>query len=69
MLGHYYGTFDQNGALYQWNDLDGTQGAYRGIRGSFWFAGPQAAQSITYAATVPTFSGNDIGFRLAATLK
>jgi len=65
----YYGTFDQNGSLYQWNDLDGTQGAYRGIRGSFWFAGAQAAQSITYAATAPTFAGNDIGFRLAATLK
>jgi len=62
----YYGTYDQNGNLYQWNDLDGTASAYRGVRGSMWFAGTQAAQSILYAAYTPTHSGLDVGFRLAS---
>ena len=62
----YYGTFDQIGNLYQWNDLDGKPGAYRGVRGSMWFAGTQAAQATTYAASTPTFAGLDTPFRLAA---
>jgi formylglycine-generating enzyme len=62
----YYGTFDQNGNLYQWNDLDGNPFPYRGVRGSFWFATATAAQSIIYAGLTPSHTGNDIGFRLAA---
>ena len=62
----HYGTFDQNGNLYQWNDLDGTPYPYRGVRGSFWFAGAQAAQSIIFAGQTPTHAGNDVGFRLAS---
>jgi formylglycine-generating enzyme required for sulfatase activity len=62
----YYGTYDQNGNLYQWNDLDGTASAYRGARGSMWFAGTQAAQSILYAGYTPSHSGLDVGFRLAS---
>lgn len=62
----HYGTFDQNGNLYQWNDLDGKPFPYRGVRGSFWFAGAQAAQSINYAAVTPEHAGNDVGFRLAS---
>jgi len=62
----HYGTFDQNGSLYQWNDLDGRPFPYRGVRGSFWFAGAQAAQSINYAGLTPGHAGNDVGFRLAA---
>jgi len=64
----YYGTYDQNGNLYQWNDLDGTASAYRGVRGSMWFAGTQAAQSILYAGYTPSHSGLDVGFRLASFL-
>jgi formylglycine-generating enzyme required for sulfatase activity len=64
----YYGTYDQNGNLYQWNDLDGTASAYRGARGSMWFAGTQAAQSILYAGYTPSHSGLDVGFRLASFL-
>jgi hypothetical protein len=29
----YYGTFDQSGNAYQWNDLDGASGSTRGYRG------------------------------------
>jgi formylglycine-generating enzyme required for sulfatase activity len=64
----YYGTYDQNGNLYQWNDLDGAASAYRGVRGSMWFAGSQAAQSILYAGYTPSHSGLDVGFRLASFL-
>ena len=31
--GSFYGTFDQSGNLYQWNDLDGASGSTRGYRG------------------------------------
>jgi len=29
----FYGTFDQSGNVYQWNDLDGTTGSSRGLLG------------------------------------
>jgi len=29
--GSFYGTFDQSGNVYQWNDLDGTPGSSRGL--------------------------------------
>jgi hypothetical protein len=35
----YYGTFDQSGNSYQWNDLDGTANVNRGIRGGYWKSG------------------------------
>ena len=34
--GSFYGTFDQSGNVYQWNDLDGTSGSSRGLRGGYW---------------------------------
>ena len=34
----FYGTFDQSGNNWQWNDLDGTPGPARGIRGGTWSA-------------------------------
>lgn len=32
----YYGTFDQSGNVFQWNDLDGRPGTSRGLRGGSW---------------------------------
>jgi len=32
----FYGTFDQSGNVNQWNDLDGTAGSSRGLRGGPW---------------------------------
>ena len=43
----YYGTSDQTGLLYQWNDLDESVSTTRGVRGGFYFAGASAAQSLT----------------------
>jgi formylglycine-generating enzyme required for sulfatase activity len=34
--GSFYGTFDQSGNVFQWNDLDGIPGYLRGQRGGFY---------------------------------
>ena len=65
----YYGTFDQTGDLNNWNDLDGTPSLNRGARGSFWFAGSQAATNTIYAVTTATSASYSVGFRLAARAK
>lgn len=62
----FYGTFDMNGNVYQWNDLDGTANASRGLIGGFWFGGPASAANTTLASQAATYEGNDVGFRLAA---
>jgi|694.fasta_scaffold150336_2 formylglycine-generating enzyme required for sulfatase activity len=64
----YYGTYDQNGLLYQWNDLDGTAGPSRGLRGGFYFAGPGAAQSLSFNLASPEREANDTTIRLASPL-
>jgi formylglycine-generating enzyme required for sulfatase activity len=62
----FYGTYDQNGLLYQWNDLDGTAGPSRGLRGGFYFAGPGAAQSLSFNQASPKREAGDTTIRLAA---
>ena len=61
----YYGTFDQSGAVYNWNDLTGSASASRGLRGGFFFAGAASLQSVTFAQVSPQREGADAGFRLA----
>jgi len=61
----YYGTFDQTGMLYQWNDLDGTASPTRSLRGGFYFAGGGAAQSVTSNLASPKREANDTTFRLS----
>lgn len=66
--GSFYGTFDQSGNLYQWNDLDGTAGSAssRGLR-----AGASGinltASDLSYSnrLTYPPESEGKFGFRLA----
>ncbi len=62
----YYGTFDQNGNVYQWNDLDGSPTPYRGLAGGYWFAGANAMQATIYSTNSITGTDNGTGFRLAA---
>ena len=62
----YYGAYDLNGNVYQWNDLDGRTSVVRGWRGGFWFAGPPSLQSLTFNEAGVTREANDTGFRLAA---
>jgi len=61
----FYGTFDQSGNVFQWNDLDGTPGSSRGLRGGDWAFGVDVSSSAGYT-TAPTESQPGIGFRLAS---
>ncbi|MFM9133933.1 MAG: SUMF1/EgtB/PvdO family nonheme iron enzyme, partial [bacterium] len=60
----HYGAFDLNGNVYAWNDLDGTQGVVRGLRGGFGFAGPPSLQSTTFAQAGVGREANDTGIRV-----
>jgi hypothetical protein len=62
----YYGTYDQSGAVYNWNDLDGRASTSRGLRGGFFFAGSVSIQSVTFGQVSPLREGADAGFRLAS---
>ena len=62
----HYGTFDQNGNVYQWNDLDGQAGASRGLRGGYWFAGGPSISSTGYSEASPAREASDTGFRLSS---
>ncbi|MCY3016652.1 MAG: SUMF1/EgtB/PvdO family nonheme iron enzyme [Planctomycetota bacterium] len=64
--GSFYGTFDQSGNVYQWNDLDGTPGSSRGYRGGPWSGYDfYLSPSLSLAGGSSSESGN-IGFRLAS---
>jgi len=62
----YYGAYDLNGNVYNWNDLDGTARTVRGLRGGFWFSGPPSIQRLTFAQAGAGREANDTGIRLAA---
>jgi formylglycine-generating enzyme required for sulfatase activity len=62
----YYGTLDQNGNVYQWNDLTGTKGLLRGLRGGFWAGGAVTLQKSTFTQVTATRQANDAGFRLVS---
>jgi len=62
-----YGIFDQTGNVWEWNDLDGTAGSSRGVRGGSWLDDVfyiSSSDRYTYA------SSNEfdfyVGFRLAS---
>src|SRR5262249_40599063 len=57
--------FDQNGNVWQWNDLDGAPGPSRGLRGGYWFSGSLALQAALFCDDATTRESNDVGFRLA----
>ncbi|MFM7242575.1 MAG: formylglycine-generating enzyme family protein [Planctomycetaceae bacterium] len=63
----YYGTFDQTGNVYEWNDLTGAAGSSRGLRGGGWNTGTLVYLS-RFARGVydPSYEFNDYGFRLAS---
>ncbi|MFM7520363.1 MAG: formylglycine-generating enzyme family protein [Planctomycetota bacterium] len=61
----YYGTFDQSGNVFQWNDLDGTAGSSRGLRGGYWDSGAFGLSSSNRQTDDPSFELFGHGFRLA----
>ena len=63
----FYGTFDQSGNVFQWNDLDGTAGSSRGMRGGFWSNSDPFLLSSSYGySNVPSYEIFSLGFRLAS---
>ena len=65
--GSFYGTFDQSGNVYQWNDLNGTSGSSRGLRGGNWSGNVSADLSSSVRASNNASNRSlDIGFRLAS---
>ena len=65
--GSFYGTFDQSGNVYQWNDLDGVAGSSRGIRGGSWSDSSQFhLSSSNRFPFAPSSERELLGFRLAS---
>ena len=64
--GSGYGTLDQNGNLNEWNDLDATGGALRGVRGGDWDDSTDALASSSRFLNDPTDELPGLGFRLAS---
>ncbi|MBU6275178.1 MAG: SUMF1/EgtB/PvdO family nonheme iron enzyme [Planctomycetes bacterium] len=64
----FYGTFDQSGNVYQWNDLDGAAGSSRGFRGGAWGSVAfNLSSSFRFGMPVaPSDESGGIGFRLAS---
>ena len=65
--GSFYGTFDQSGNAYQWNDLDGAPGSSRGARGGDWGDNAFSVSSSTSGTSFdPSLENFLVGFRLAS---
>lgn len=61
----YYGTFDQTGNVFEWNDLSGGASASRGLRGGAWWSDALVLSSDRLEFAPEWLSDID-GFRLAA---
>jgi formylglycine-generating enzyme required for sulfatase activity len=62
----FYGTYDQAGLVYEWNDLNGERSREKGLRGGYWFSAGQSAMATTFSLATPDRESSDAGFRLAA---
>ena len=72
--GSFYGTFDQSGNVDDWNDLDGTAGSSRGIRGGYFgeiygYDNPGTfGVSSSYSKLSNPSGGGFVGIRLASSV-
>ena len=64
----FYGAFDLNGNLREWNDLTGGAGSSRGLRGGLYNSSASLLSSSSRAPTLASSEAVDIGFRLASTV-
>jgi formylglycine-generating enzyme required for sulfatase activity len=63
--GSFYGTFDQGGNVWEWNDAV-IFGSDRGLRGGSWYDDDVILQSSSRFNFAPTFENNGVGFRVAS---
>ncbi|MBM4038873.1 MAG: formylglycine-generating enzyme family protein [Planctomycetes bacterium] len=62
-----YGTFDQGGNLWEWNET--AIGSSRGARGGSWVSGSSDLSASSRIYGHPSGEGDDVGFRLAGSLE
>lgn len=58
-------TFDQEGNVAEWNDLDGLANMLRGVRGEGWDDDDIHGKTVYSLEYDPSFESDDVGFRLA----
>jgi formylglycine-generating enzyme required for sulfatase activity len=62
-----YGTFDQGGNLWEWNETDiSGDGSARGLRGGSYDGSPDMHAAARYTTISPTSESRVFGFRVAA---
>lgn len=61
-----YGTYDQSGNVFEWNDLDNTTNSARGLRGGAWGIFASDLSSSDRNTTGTSSESNIIGFRIAS---
>ncbi|RLT20117.1 MAG: PEP-CTERM sorting domain-containing protein [Planctomycetota bacterium] len=66
--GSFYGSFDQSGNVWEWNDLTGTAGSSRGLRGGEWNDFALSVSSAGRLTAVTSDEQDFVGFRLASTV-
>jgi formylglycine-generating enzyme required for sulfatase activity len=59
----YYGTFDQGGNVFEWNDA--IISSSRGLRGGSWLDAENSLRSSFRYNDGPSFEGSYVGFRIA----
>ena len=64
--GSFYGTFDQSGNVFEWNDLTGDAGSARGVRGGDWGSVASYLSSSDRNLFYPSYADFGLGFRLAS---
>jgi sulfatase modifying factor 1 len=63
--GSYYGTYDQGGNLFEWND-GVVSGSSRALRGGNWGSGANSLESANRYGHAPTSEFKEAGFRVAS---
>jgi formylglycine-generating enzyme required for sulfatase activity len=60
-----YGTYDQSGNVWEWNDLSGNSSDNKGFRGGSWDANPVAISSLRRNIPLASFENYNLGFRIS----
>src|SRR5690606_13990190 len=64
LSGSPYGTFDQGGNVWEWNET--IVGSNRGFRGGGWYGGASYLAASVWGVAGPGFEDSGVGFRVAS---